>query len=225
MPVAIFGTLVLLALIVLPELWVMSVLHRHSKPRPNLPQTGGEFARHLLDGMRLINVKVEETVLGDHYHPLAKAVRLKPEHFHGRSLTALVIAAHEVGHAMQDATGYAPLQNRTRMAVSVNYIQRAGTLLVFASPILVVLLRNPAVIGLGIAAGILMNLSAVIMHAVTLPVEFDASFNRALPLLQHGRLIAREDMGAARHILTAAAYTYVAAALISLINVARWVRR
>jgi Zn-dependent membrane protease YugP len=225
MPIAILGALVLLALIVLPELWVMSVLHRHSKPRPNLPGTGGEFARHLLDGLRLANVKVEETDLGDHYHPLAKAVRLKTEHFHGRSLTAIVIAAHEVGHAMQDATGYAPLQTRTRMAASVEYVQRAGMILFIASPILALVLRNPAAVVLGIAAGILMNASAVVMHAVTLPVEFDASFNRALPLLQHGRLIAREDMGAARHILTAAAYTYVAAALVSLINVTRWLRR
>jgi Zn-dependent membrane protease YugP len=111
------------------------------------------------------------------------------------------------------------------MAASVEYIQRAGMILFFASPILAILLRNPAGAALGIAAGILMNASAVVMHAVTLPVEFDASFKRALPLLQHGRFIAREDIGAARHILTAAAYTYVAAALISLINVARWVRR
>jgi Zn-dependent membrane protease YugP len=201
------------------------VLHRHSKPRSNLPRTGGEFARYLLDGMKLNYVKVEETDLGDHYHPLAKAVRLKAEHFYGRTLTAVVIAAHEVGHAMQDATGYAPLQTRTRLAATASYIEKVGGIVLIAAPIFAIILRNPIGIVLGIAAGVIISASAVIMHAVTLPVEFDASFRRALPLLDEGRLIPREDLGAAKHILTAAAYTYVAAALISLINVTRWLRR
>lgn len=225
MPLAIVGALILLALVVAPEFWVASVLHRHSKPRPNLPGTGGEFARHLLDGMKLSHVKVEETEQGDHYHPLAKAVRLKPEHFHGRSLTAIVVAAHEVGHAMQDATGYAPLQTRTRLAHSVEYLQRIGMLLVFASPLIAIVIRHPIGLAFGVVAGVIMNVSAVIMHVITLPVEFDASFNRALPLLKYGRYLPSEDMGPARHILTAAAYTYVAAALISLINIGRWLRR
>jgi Zn-dependent membrane protease YugP len=215
----------MLALVVLPQLWVTSVLHRHSKPRSNLPRTGGEFARYLLDGMKLNHVKVEETDLGDHYHPLAKAVRLKAEHFYGRTLTAVVIAAHEVGHAMQDATGYGPLQTRTRLAATASYIEKVGGIVLIAAPIFAIILRNPIGIVLGIAAGVIISASAVIMHAVTLPVEFDASFRRALPLLDEGRLIPREDLGAAKHILTAAAYTYVAAALISLINVTRWLRR
>jgi len=71
---------------------------------------------------------------------------------------------------------------------------------------------------------VLMNLTAVVMHAVTLPVEFDASFNRAMVVLEHGKFIPREEMGAARHILSAAAYTYVASALIDLINLPRLVR-
>ncbi len=225
MPIIILGAIIVIALVLAPQLWVMSVLHRHSKPRSNLPRTGGEFARYLLDGMKLNHVKVEETDSGDHYHPLAKAVRLKSEHFYGRTLTAVVIAAHEVGHAMQDATGYGPLQTRTRLAATVGYIEKVGTIVLFASPVIAIVLRHPAGIALGIIAGVLMSASAVVMHLVTLPVEFDASFRRALPLLDQGRLIPREDLGAAKHILTAAAYTYVAAALISLINVARWLKR
>jgi Zn-dependent membrane protease YugP len=118
MILAIPAALLVLALIVAPQLWIMSVMKRHGQQRPIIPWTGREFARHLLDGMKLTKVKVEETQEGDHYHPLAKAVRLKTDHYFGRSLTAIVIAAHEVGHAMQDATGYAPLTTRTRIVAS-----------------------------------------------------------------------------------------------------------
>jgi Zn-dependent membrane protease YugP len=102
--VAIVGLLLFLALAILPSLWVQAVLARHGRERADFPGTGGEFARHLLDEMNLGDVKVEETSLGDHYDPETKTVRLLPRHFGGRSLTAVVIAAHEVGHAMQDAT-------------------------------------------------------------------------------------------------------------------------
>jgi Zn-dependent membrane protease YugP len=225
MPAIIIGVAVLLALIVLPQLWVRSVLLRHSAPRPAFPGTGGEFARHLLDGMKLSHVTVEETAEGDHYHPVAKAVRLKAEHFHGKSLTAIVIAAHEVGHAMQDATDYGPLKTRTRLAPFVEYIHTAGPAVLLVMSALGAVVRNPAVAAFGVAVLVLMNLSIVILHAVTLPVEFDASFKRALPVLRDGRYLEGKDLAAAQHILSAAAYTYVAAALMSLLNIARWIRR
>jgi len=224
MILAIPAVLLLLLLIVAPQLWITSVMKRHSSQRPAIPWTGGEFARMLLDGMKLTSVKVEETALGDHYHPLAKSVRLKTDHYFGRSLTAIVIAAHEVGHAMQDATGYAPLHTRTRIAGVVDFIHKAGAVFVIASPLLAAVLRHPGGLIIGLAAAVLMNLTAVVMHAVTLPVEFDASFNRAMVVLEHGKFIPQEEMSAARHILSAAAYTYVASALIDLINLPRLVR-
>jgi len=224
MILAIPAALLVLALIVAPQLWITSVMKRHGSQRPGIPWTGGEFARMLLDGMKLISVKVEETSLGDHYHPLAKSVRLTTEHYFGRSLTAIVIAAHEVGHAMQDATGYGPLQTRTQVAGVADFIHKVGAVLIIASPALAALLRQPGGLLLGLAAAVLMNLTAVVMHAVTLPVEFDASFNRAMVVLKHGKFIPEEEMGAARHILTAAAYTYVASALIALINLPRLLR-
>jgi len=224
MILAIPAALVLLALIIAPQLWITSVMKRHGSQRAALPWTGGEFARTLLDSMKLTSIKVEETALGDHYHPLAKSVRLKTDHYFGRSLTAIVIAAHEVGHAMQDATGYAPLQTRTRIAGVADFIHKAGAVFVIASPVLAALLRHPGGLFIGLAAAVLMNLVALVMHAVTLPVEFDASFNRAMVVLKHGKFIPEEEMGAARHILSAAAYTYVASALIDLINLPRLVR-
>src|SRR5215467_13092499 len=149
MTLTIWAALLVLALIVAPQLWVSSVLRRYAAQRPTIPWTGAEFARTVLDRMKLTAVKVEETEQGDHYHPLAKSVRLTTEHFHGRSLTAIVVAAHEVGHAMQDATGYAPLQTRTQLAGMADYVHKIGALFVIASPALVAILRNPAGLAIG----------------------------------------------------------------------------
>jgi Zn-dependent membrane protease YugP len=213
-----------LGLAVLPQLWVRRVLARHSADRPDFPGTGGELARHLLDEMKLGHVKVEETPLGDHYDPDAKAIRLLPQHFKGRSLAALVIAAHETGHAMQDATGYAPLAARTRLAKQALWMEKIGAVVMLAAPLMMVLARGPHVLLLEFAAGILILGMAIVMHAYTLPVEFDASFRRALPVLKAGKYIPDRDLPAARQLLRAAAFTYVAAAGMSLLDVMRWLR-
>ncbi len=223
MPI-ILGLLFIIALAVLPSLWVRAVIARHSVNRPDFPGTGGELARHLLDGMGLPQVKVEETALGDHYDPELKAVRLMPNRFHGRSLSAAVIAAHEVGHAMQDATDSRLLKTRTRLAKSAVIIERVGGLVMLVAPLMVILVRHPGVMLLQLGLGVLILGMGVVLQLTTLPVEFDASFNRALPVLEAGRYIPERDLPAARSILRAAAFTYVAAALMSLINIARWLR-
>jgi Zn-dependent membrane protease YugP len=143
---------------------------------------------------------------------------------HGRSLAAVVIAAHEAGHAMQDATGYGPLQARTRMAKQAIRIEKLGAIVMLAAPIMLVLSRTPHVLLFEVVAGIVILGMSIAMHAFTLPVEFDASFRRALPVLKAGRYISDKDMPAARSILKAAAFTYVAAAAMSLLDVARWIR-
>ena len=219
-----FFLALVLGLAVLPQMWVRRVIAQHSVDRPDFPGTGGEFARHLLDEMRLGQVKVEETPLGDHYDPDAKAIRLMPQHFKGRSLAALVIAAHETGHAMQDAAGYAPLKARTELARRAVWMERIGAVVMLAAPIMMVLARGPHILLLEVAAGLMILGLSIVMHAYTLPVEFDASFRRALPLLKAGKYIPDQDMPAARQLLRAAAFTYVAAAAMSLLDVARWFR-
>jgi Zn-dependent membrane protease YugP len=213
-----------LGLAVLPQVWVRRVIARHSGDRPDFAGTGGEFARHLLDGMKLGHVKVEATDLGDHYDPDAKAVRLLPQHLKGRSLTALVIAAHETGHAMQDATGYRPLKERTRLAKQAIRIEKVGAIVMLAAPVMMLLAKAPHLMLMQAIAGVLILGMSIVMHAYTLPVEYDASFRRALPLLEAGRYIPDADLPAARQILRAAAFTYVAAAAMSLLDVARWIR-
>ena len=213
-----------LGLAVLPQMWVRRVIARHSADRPDFPGTGGEFARHLLDEMQLGHIRVEETPLGDHYDPDAKAIRLMPQHFKGRSLAALVIAAHETGHAMQDATGYPPLKARTQLAKRAMWMEKIGAVVMLAAPIMMVLAKGPQILLAEVAAGLMILGMALAMHAYTLPVEIDASFRRALPLLKAGKYISDRDMPAARQILRAAAFTYVAAAAMSLLDVARWLR-
>lgn len=223
------GALVVLLVIafglaLLPQLWVKGVLKRHSVERADFPGTGGEFARHVLDSMKLGHVKVEETTLGDHYDPEAKVVRLSPQHFGARSLSAVVVAAHEVGHAMQDATNYAPLNARTRLAKQAQSIERFGMAVMLATPLVALLLKAPYVAVLQLFVGMLILGSTIFLHAMTLPVEFDASFRRALPLLRAGQYVGDRDMASARQILRAAAFTYVAAAAMSLLDVMRWLR-
>lgn len=214
----------IVALAYLPGLWVKGVLVRHAVERTDFPGTGGELARHLLDEMKLNHIKVEETDRGDHYDPIEKVVRLSPGHFNKKSLSAVVVAAHEVGHAMQDATGYAPLKARTKLAKQAQKVEILGSIVMLLSPLMLVLMKAPAAMMVELFFGLLILSFGVLMHAVTLPVEFDASFRRALPVLEAGKYVADKDMDSARQILRAAAFTYVASAAMSLLNVARWLR-
>ena len=224
MPFILLFLVAILALATLPQLWIRRVIARHAGERSDFPGTGGEFARHLLDEMKLPDVKVEETTLGDHYDPEAKAIRLMPERFNGRSLSAVVIAAHEVGHAMQDATGYGPLAARGRLAKQAMRMERIGAIVMLAAPIVMILAKSPAVLIVELFVGMLIMSMTVLLHMVTLPTEFDASFRRALPLLEAGHYVRPQDMRSARELLRAAAFTYVAAAAMSLLDIARWLR-
>ena len=215
---------VVLSLAVLPQMWVRRVIDQHAAERADFPGTGGEFARHILDEMKLGHVKVEEAKLGDHYDPDDKAVRLLPQHFNGRSLSAVVIAAHEAGHAMQDATSYPALQARTRLAKQAIRIEKVGAVVMLVAPIVTVLAKSPHIFIIQAFMGMMILAMSIVMHAVTLPVEFDASFRRALPVLKAGRYLDDKDMPAARQLLRAAAFTYVAAAAMSLLDVMRWLR-
>ena len=170
---------VICALAVLPQMWVRRVIAAHDAERADFPGTGGEFARHILDEMKLGHVKVEETDAGDHYDPEARALRLPPKHFGGRSLAAVVIAAHETGHAMQDAVGYPPLQARTRLAKQAIRAEKVAAVVMLAAPIVMALAKAPHVLVIEVFVGVMIFALSILLHAVTLPVEYDASFRRA----------------------------------------------
>jgi Zn-dependent membrane protease YugP len=223
MPVVIL--LIIAAVVFLPQWWVRRVLAKYRKPDDRYQGTGGELARHLLDNLGLESVGVEQTDSGgDHYDPDARAVRLSPEHYNGASLTAVTVSAHEVGHAIQHADGYRPLLWRTRLVKAMQRFQRFGMILLVLAPIIMLALRLPRAGLVLLAMAVASLASGVIVHLVTLPTEFDASFRRALPLLNKGGYLKREDRWAARRILTAAAFTYVAGALIGVVNFWWWMR-
>jgi Zn-dependent membrane protease YugP len=217
-----FGIIALLALIFGPQLWIRWTMARHASERADFPGTGGELARHLLDEAGLQSVKVETIEAGDHYTPIDKAVRLSKANNEGRSVTAIAVAAHEAAHAMQDAEGYAPLHWRQKLVGYAIVIEKTGSVLLLATPVIFALTRSPGVLLFELIAGLGILASTIVLHLVTLPTEFDASFKRALPILTD--YVRPEDMKGARQVLRAAAFTYVAAALVSLIDVARWVR-
>jgi Zn-dependent membrane protease YugP len=219
--VALFAAL-FLALIFGPQLWVTATMRRHGAERADYPGTGGELARHLLDEAGLQHVKVERVAAGDHYAPDDKAVRLSAGNFDGRSITAVAVAAHEVGHALQHAEGYRPLMLRQKLAFWATNINRLGAVLMVAAPVLFALTRSPVIMFGQVAGAFAIMLTSVVIHVLTLPTEFNASFRRALPVLE--RFIPPEDMPAARSVLKAAAFTYVAAALTTLLDITRWLR-
>jgi uncharacterized protein len=214
---------VLAALVFGPGVWVRRVLARYSQPADRYGHSGAETARRLLDALQLHDVAVEVSDSGDHYDPMARAVRLGAANYQGRSLTAVTVAAHEVGHALQHAEGYAPLMWRTRMVQWVRPVEKTGAVLMMLTPVIIGVTRLP-VAGMLVMLGGLMTLgAAVVIHLLTLPTEFDASFGRALPLLKKQDVLYEADERHDRRLLKAAAMTYVAASLMSLLNVARWI--
>jgi Zn-dependent membrane protease YugP len=216
--------LIIVALVILgPQLWTRRVFAKHSAPRPDIPGTGGELARHLLNRFDLEHITVEPTEIGDHYDPVGKAVRLTPAIFDGKSLTAITIAAHEVGHAIQDHLGYQPLAERTKLVRIAQGAEKVGAVLMMGIPIAAAVARTPVASVVVMVAGLATMGISTLVHLVTLPVEWDASFGRALPVLRQGKYLAPEDERGTRSILTAAALTYVAASLASLLNLWRWI--
>ena len=215
-------TLIVVGLVAGPQLWVRRVMSRYSRPGDRYEASGAETARRLLDALGLQAVPVETTEQGDHYDPAARAVRLSAQNYHGRSLTATTIAAHEVGHALQDAEAYRPLRWRTRLVRWVGPLEKVGAALMMGIPLIVGVTRLPFA-GLLMFLGGFMTLgAAVAVHLLTLPTEFDASFGRAMPLLEKHGVLYESDARHARRLLKAAAMTYVAASLMSLLNIARW---
>lgn len=206
-----------------PGFWAGYILKKYNKDE-YFSGTGMDLARILLDDIGLTDINVEETKTGDHYDPVAKTVRLNPETGSKRSLTAVVIAAHEVGHAIQDAASYAPLKFRTRFIGIAQIVEKIGAGLIMAVPVITVITRVPAAGVLMFAGGFASLGLPVVIHLITLPVEFDASFNRAITFLKNGKYIPEADLPAARRILLACALTYVAGALAGLLNIWRWVR-
>ncbi|WP_024851982.1 zinc metallopeptidase [Hydrogenovibrio kuenenii] len=205
----------------LPSLWTKHILNKYSAPHPDIPGNGHQFAEHLINKFQLA-IRVEETPDGDHYDPINKIVRLSSGNYHSNSLTAITTVAHEIGHALQDQADYEPLKQRTQLIGRAQWMQKMSGIALMATPVLIPLLHTPMIGLVTFAAGFIGMGIPVIIHLSTLPVEFDASYQRALPLLKEGDYLNKKDLKISRKILTACAMTYVAASLSSLFNLWKW---
>lgn len=216
--------IVILIIIILgPNIWVKHVIKKHSRYQ-TYPGTGSEFARHLIEKLDLGDLQVEETDHGDHYDPVDKTVRLSKDIYHGKSLASITIAAHEVGHAIQDKMNMPTFRLRCKLVGLANQLQKIGSLIMMLMPMVALVTKVPSS---GIAmfvVGLSIMLSASLVHLLTLSVEKDASFNKAMPILLAGDYINDGDQAGVKSILTAAVYTYFAASLMTLLNFYRWLR-
>lgn len=193
---------------------VKSAYSKYNKILNARGMTGYQAALELLRMNGISDVEVEETegVLSDHYDPRVKKVRLSSSNYNGTSLAALAVAAHEVGHVVQHARGYYPLQLRHLILPVTNF----GSWLAFPLFLIGFFLRTPFLMDLGIVfyAGV------VLFHLVTLPVEFNASGRALVQLQSHGFLTVQE-VGGAKKVLNAAALTYVAATAMAIMQLIR----
>lgn len=214
--------LAVLALVFGPMLWVRYVMRAYATEIPGMPGTGGELAQHLIERFKLQGVQVEVSPIGDHYDPVERKVGLSEHNFNTKSLTAIAVAAHEVGHALQHAHGDKRLQARTVLAPMADRVARLSSGLIWAAPVIGILTRHPVPFSVLVMVGLSGLVLRMLVHAVTLPTEWDASFGKALPVLEQGQYIAPGEDQAVRRILRAAALTYFAAALADILNLARW---
>ena len=222
MPLLIVGA-VLAILVYVPSFWVRHIMAKHSKEIAELPGTGGELATHLIERFELTGITVEEAAPNtDHFDPAGPVVRLSPDNFNGRSLTAVAVAAHEVGHAMQFHRGEKIFELRKRYLPMAARFNRVGVVIMMTIPFIALLIRMPLVIGGVIALSLLLQLAGAFAYLIILPEEWDASFNKALPVLIEGEYIEAAHMPAVRQVLKAAALTYFAAALANVLHVGRW---
>jgi len=206
-----------------PSLWVRWVMFRYRMDLPGIPGTGAELVKHLAERFEIPDLAVEQTGnLQDHFDPSAPAIRLSAQNFEGRSLTAVAVAAHEIGHAIQWSRKETVFRLRTRYVPLARRLQRIGIFLVSISPILGFITRHPIGIAGPVMGGLVAALAGAATYLIVLPEEWDASFNKALPLLLDGQYITTEQEPAVRRILRAAALTYASSALFSVLAVWRW---
>ena len=180
-----------------------------------MPFTGKQLGQKILEEKKLENVSIEPIKQMDHYNPIEKKVHIGEDKINKKSITSIAVVAHEIGHAIQDKEGYKPLILRQKLIEKTIILQRLGSfLLIIGLPSIFAFTKSPLITF--IAAILIMGCLStnVLIHLITLPVEFDASFKRALPILQ--KYVPNENMKQCRSVLRAAAFTYLAQSIVSI---------
>lgn len=196
------------------QLSVSIAYSKYKKKLNNKDLTGYDTARKILDKNGLKDIMILETTgnLTDHYGPTKKVIKLSTDIYHGSSIASLAVAAHECGHAIQDKESYKPMRIRSKIIPTVNLCTRLGYLAIAIGAFCSYKL---------IEIGIILLLALLAFQIITLPVEFNAS-KRALKELKEQKLLDKNDISSARKMLVAAAFTYVASMLSTLLNILRY---
>lgn len=188
---------------------VRSAFETYSRQMSHSGMSGAQVARELLNaaGLRSVRIEMAQGALGDHYDPRSKTLRLSRNVYASSSVAALGVAAHEVGHAIQDATSYVPLHLRNNLVPVAQFGSQAAWPLFFVG----LLFRSPVLMDVGL----LFFAGAVLFTIVTLPVEYNAS-GRAIGLLEAGGYVRSSELPGVRRVLDAAALTYLAATAMAI---------
>ena len=219
-----FGTLLLCVIISLwAQIKVKTTFAKYDKVFSLKGHTGYSAARQILDSHGLSHVKLEviRGHLTDHYDPRANVIRLSESVANSYSVAAIGVAAHECGHAIQYAEEYKPIVFRNAIVKSTNFCSRISFLLIFAGALITAMYEMGGGLGMFfIYSGIVAFAAVVFFQLVTLPVEFNAS-RRALAIISEQDILKYEERAGARSVLAAAAMTYVAALVVSLLQLLR----
>ena len=199
----------------IPSLWVNFILKKYNKTLPDMPFTGKELGNKILEEQKLNNVSINPIKQLDHYNPIDKKIHISNDKINNKSITSIAVVAHEIGHAIQDKENYKPLKLRQNLIEKTMIFQRIGSfLLIIGLPSIFAFTKSPFITF--IAALVIMGCltTNVLIHLITLPVEFDASFKRALPILT--KYVPKENMYQCKSVLRAAALTYLAQSIVSI---------
>ena len=197
----------LIVLFFAPVIWLNYVFRKNDKTLINMPFNGLEFGNGVLNELGLHNVKIEKSLIGDHYDLLEKKVKVSEARLSKKSLTAISVVCHEIGHAIQHNEKYKPLEKRTKIVKHTAWISQLGSGLLLMGFPTILATGSFSLIKICLILVLISLLIGIIVHLVTLEVELDASFKRALPIIRSK--VPEEYHDACQSVLKAAALTYV----------------
>ena len=200
----------------IPVFWVNYVFKKNDTILPNMPFNAYEFGEDIIKELKLKNVSIEKTLIGDHYDLVERKVKVHEDRFKRKSLTSISIICHEIGHAIQHAQNYSPLITRTKLVKNTQWINKINMAIIYIGFPLIFATGFLSLIKLFALIILLSTLIGVIIHLITLEVELDASFNRAFPIIK--KKIPKVYHNSCRSVLRAAAFTYVVGVFKDLIS-------
>ncbi len=212
-----FIILVIFSLFIFPVVWLNYILNKNNKTLINMPFNGLEFGNQILKENELFNVKIEKTLAGDHYDLKERKVKVLEERISKKSLTAISIICHEIGHALQHQESYKPLERRTIIVKKTSWILNIGNVFLYSALPIVLSTGSLVFLKLCFIVAAFSLLISIIIQVLTLDVEFDASFNRAYPIIK--QKVPIEYHKACKDILTAAALTYVIGVIRNFLSI------